>query len=288
MKYIKYIVAALILVLAVGAVAFLQTPQATPDTDTPVPGNTDNGGGGASDALDPSGANIQVTLPDKNDAIGLPLTIKGYARVFENQFAYRVKDQDGTVLTEGFAMSDAADSGVFGAFTIVANYPAPKGTKGTVEVFEYSAKDGSEVNKVSVPVSFAAVSSQNVAVYFTNEKKSGSSTDCALVYPVTRRVAKTEAIGRAALDELLRGVDVTEEKEGFTSSLNRGSVIKMLDIKNGTATVRFNDVFQAGVAGSCRVTAIRSQIESTLKQFPTVKRVVIEVEGMPTDEVLQP
>jgi len=102
-----------------------------------------------------SQANIQVTEPTPNAEIGLPLIIKGQARVFENQFNYRLKDSDGSILAEGTAHAIAPiDSGRFGEFTITANYPTPKGTTGTVEVFDYSAKDGSEIDKVVIPIRF--------------------------------------------------------------------------------------------------------------------------------------
>jgi len=41
------------------------------------------------------------------------------------------------------------------------------------------------------------------------------------------------------------------------------------------------------VAGSCRVGAIRAQIEETLKQFPTVQNVIISVNGN-TENILEP
>jgi spore germination protein GerM len=44
---------------------------------------------------------------------------------------------------------------------------------------------------------------------------------------------------------------------------------------------------QYEVGGSCRVSGIRNQIIQTLKQFPTIKNVVISVEGN-SEEALQP
>ena len=42
-----------------------------------------------------------------------------------------------------------------------------------------------------------------------------------------------------------------------------------------------------GVGGTCLVERIRSQIRNTLQQFPTVKSVVISVDGK-TEGVLEP
>src|SRR5260221_7144492 len=100
-------------------------------------------------------SNIIVTSLKPNGKVSLPFVIKGEARVFENQFNYRVRDKNGKVLTEGSATSDSRDAGQFGAFTItISSLVVQKGTNGTIEVFDYSPKDGSELDKVSVPVWF--------------------------------------------------------------------------------------------------------------------------------------
>jgi len=44
---------------------------------------------------------------------------------------------------------------------------------------------------------------------------------------------------------------------------------------------------EEAVGGSCRVTAIRSQIEQTLKQFSTVQSVIISIDNR-TEDILQP
>jgi len=41
------------------------------------------------------------------------------------------------------------------------------------------------------------------------------------------------------------------------------------------------------MGGSCRVSAIRSQITQNLLQFPTIKNVIISVNGR-TEDILQP
>jgi spore germination protein GerM len=49
----------------------------------------------------------------------------------------------------------------------------------------------------------------------------------------------------------------------------------------------FNERLEYQVGGSCRVSAIRAQISETLKQFPTIKDVIILINGRKED-VLQP
>ncbi|MFP3868831.1 MAG: GerMN domain-containing protein [Desulfobacteraceae bacterium] len=53
------------------------------------------------------------------------------------------------------------------------------------------------------------------------------------------------------------------------------------------ARADFDQTLEYRVAGSCRVQAIRAQIEHTLRQFPTVTEVVISINGK-TEEILEP
>ncbi|HPN96495.1 MAG TPA: Gmad2 immunoglobulin-like domain-containing protein [Candidatus Moranbacteria bacterium] len=229
--------------------------------------------------------NIRVSSPVPNEEIGLPLIIKGEARVFENTFSFRIKNNDGSVLLENYGTADSPDIGQFGPFEISVNYPKPKGKQGTVEVFEYSARDGEEINKVSIPVVFKQVESMTVKVFFENEKDSNPDV-CSKVYPFTRRIPKTKAVARAAMDELLLGPTAEERKEGYFSSINQGVKIKSLGLENGVAKVDFDKTFTVGMGGTCRVEAVSGEINSTLKQFPTIKEVIIMAEGK--EDVLKP
>jgi spore germination protein GerM len=126
-----------------------------------------------------------------------------------------------------------------------------------------------------------------VKVYFGNSNLNKDMADCGLVYPVDRQVAKTQAVARAALTELLSGPTQPEKNGGYSTSLNAGVKINSLTIANGVARVDFDEKMDEGMGGSCRVEAIRSQIEKTLLQFPSVKSVVVSVEGN-SAEALQP
>lgn len=279
------------------------------DSGTPTNGNggdvVDNGGadGGSDDEVpyggdglgDDSGddqtttssdtGNIVVFEPDPNDGVGLPLVITGRARVFENTLSYRLTDGNGVVLAEGFTTADAPDIGQFGEFEITANYDEPATDAGTLKVFNYSARDGSEENVVSIPVSFADVDALTLVVYFSTD---ATADDCQTVAAVERRVARTQAVARAAIEELLKGPAVDESADGYTTSIPSGVRLVDISITDGVATVEFSKELDESVGGSCRVSVIRSQIEETLKQFSSVDSVVINVEGKSTDEVLQP
>ncbi len=229
--------------------------------------------------------NIVVYEPDPSDEVGVPLVITGKARVFENQFAYRLTDAAGTVLVLGTATADAPDIGEFGEFTVSASYDEPATDTGTLEVFQYSAKDGTEVDKVTIAVNFADTETMTVEAFFTTAT---TASDCKAVSAVTRRVPVTQAVARAALEELLKGPSTDEADSGLGTNIPSGTTLRSVSIENGVATVEFSEGLDSMVSGSCNVSVIRSQIEETLKQFTSVTSVVILVEGKDVDEVLQP
>jgi len=133
----------------------------------------------------------------------------------------------------------------------------------------------------------SSVVTTTVKVYFANTSTDPNFLDCSVVSPVERGVTSTLAIGRAALQELLKGPTVEERNRGFFTGINSGVDILSLEIIEGVATVDFSKKIEEAVGGSCRIATIYSQIENTLKQFPTVKSVIIKVEGR-ADDVLQP
>lgn len=98
--------------------------------------------------------NIYLTSPKNGEKVDNPFSVTGEARVFENQFNYRLKDKDGTTLAEGPAYANSPNIGKYGPFEIKIIYTNPKSSQGTLELFDYSAKDGSEIDKISVSVKF--------------------------------------------------------------------------------------------------------------------------------------
>lgn len=126
-----------------------------------------------------------------------------------------------------------------------------------------------------------------IEVFFSNERFDPGIMECGRTYPVARDIAETSAVGRAALEELLKGPTVEEKAAGYFTSLNDGATVNSLVVQNGVAHADFSARLEENSGGSCRVAAIRSQIANTLKQFPTVNEVVIGVEGR-VEDALQP
>jgi spore germination protein GerM len=125
-----------------------------------------------------------------------------------------------------------------------------------------------------------------VKVFFNNNKLD-PEVSCLKVFPVEREIVKTSALAQAALTELLTGTTPTETEAGFATSLNPNIKIQSLTIENKVAKVDFDEQLGSGVGGSCRVTAIRAQISETLKQFSSVKSVIISINGR-SEDILQP
>lgn len=90
--------------------------------------------------------NMKVTNLKINQEVTFPFIISGEAKVFENQFNYRIKDSKGTLLKEGVIY--AKD----GKFEVKITSIKTKDTEIVVEVFDESAKDGSEIDKIIIPL----------------------------------------------------------------------------------------------------------------------------------------
>lgn len=96
---------------------------------------------------------IWVTSPQPGDKVSSPLKVTGTARVFEATVNLRVLDKDGNKLAETHTMATAG-APERGLFEATIEFPKPSSAQGYVEVFWYSPKDGSELDKVRVPVKF--------------------------------------------------------------------------------------------------------------------------------------
>jgi spore germination protein GerM len=63
--------------------------------------------------------------------------------------------------------------------------------------------------------------------------------------------------------------------------------INSIKISGNTATIDLSPKLDENMGGSCRVSAIRSQITNTAKQFANIKKVIISINGE-TELILQP
>ncbi|MFK8185741.1 MAG: Gmad2 immunoglobulin-like domain-containing protein [Phormidesmis sp.] len=94
-----------------------------------------------------------IRSPIANDIVDDPIQISGIAVAFEGTFQTRVRDQDGNILKEQFFT--AAGGTAWRNFQIILPLDGvPPTPSGTLELFEFSAENGDEINKVVIPIVF--------------------------------------------------------------------------------------------------------------------------------------
>ncbi|RJQ36354.1 hypothetical protein C4552_03645 [Candidatus Parcubacteria bacterium] len=238
---------------------------------------------------------IVLDRPLQNEVVSSPLVLEGEARgnwYFEASFPIRIFDADNREL--GVIPAQAQGEWMttdFVPFRAVLYFDPPTTETGTL-VLEKDNPSGlpEHANELRVPVRFApraAISDPITVKAFFNNSALDPEFSCNRVFPVDRRIERTTAVARAALEELLGGPTGTEVQAGYFTSINPGVMIQSLTIANGVARVDFSNELERAVGGSCRVSAIRAQITETLKQFPTVSSVVLSIDGR-TEDILQP
>lgn len=130
----------------------------------------------------------------------------------------------------------------------------------------------------------------NVRIYFPNSKKDPTFFDCSLVHPVNRVIVDTNdptEKEKRKLEALLAGPTEEEKAEGYFTNINPGVKINYVKIDKDTVYVDFDQEFNRGMGGACRVNSISYQIYNTVKKPPEIIYVKISVDGE-TENVLQP
>jgi len=235
---------------------------------------------------------IKIDAPTANTVVKNLSEIRGNAKgvwYFEGSFPVKVFDGNGIEIGGGLAtaLGDWMTE-EYVDFTGTVEFAEPETETGVMEFRRDNPSGLPEYDKkVKVPIKFEKPKTMAVRVYFGNKIKNPTVEDCTLAYELERKVEPTMAIARAAIKELLKGPTAAEQKDGYYSSINSGVTLLSIKIEDGVAYVDFDKKIEEAVGGSCRTAAIRSEITNTLKQFYSVKDVVISVEGR-VDDALQP
>jgi len=225
--------------------------------------------------------------------VAFPFTLTGEARgswYFEGSFSVRVEDGNGDNVVEHSAQAQGewmTEDFVPFAAILSPSVAIPSG-EATLVIEKANASGLPEhAGAIRIPI---RVSGDTMAVeaYFINQNQDPQRLDCTRVDAVSRTVPRSVAAARVALEMLLAGPTASEKQAGFITVINPGVTVASLSIQDGVAHVTFSGELQENVGGSCRVTTIRSQIEQTLLQFPSVTSVRISVAGYADDEILQP
>lgn len=117
----------------------------------------------------------------------------------------------------------------------------------------------------------------DVKVYFHHNP--GEYIDLA---PVTRSV-NAVAPARPAIEALLKGPTASEKRRGFGPLASANDFgIGSLKISGGTARINFVSSRRwAGWPGDLAPIRFKTAVELTLKQFPSVQRVIVSLNGDP-------
>ncbi|MBP7133862.1 GerMN domain-containing protein [Patescibacteria group bacterium] len=262
----------------IAQVRSVSTTQDLPFID--LPGRRDG-------ALCGTGDFICISDEYKDRTVSNPLTVTGTAIVYEGRVNWKLLVGTGSTkeLASGVVQAEKSPEGVPSPFSIRAFFPPSMANASgamTLILSETSLKDGSEIHALRVPVRLTGDTS-SITVFTTTSE---TAKDCTRVQPVTVRIPRTVYPIEASLQRLieLRTVEGNQD----ISAIPDGTKLLSLSVKDGIATAVFSRELDQSIGGSCRVTAIREQIEQTLMQFPQIKKVAIIAEGKTADTTLQP
>lgn len=241
---------------------------------------------------------IIVDAPLINQAIASPLDVEGKAVgfwFFEASFPVSIYDDNGFLL--GQIPAQAQEDWMtekFVPFKVQLLFSVPSTVKGVL-VLEKDNPSGLPENskELRIPVIFPETTNfssekMTIKIFLSDANAANEPTfDCQKTVAVDRQVPRTSAVARAALEALLRGPTSAEKAKNQITTINPGVRINNITIENGVAKVDFNEQLEYAIGGSCMVAAIRSQITDTLKQFISVKSVIISINGR-TEDILQP
>lgn len=139
---------------------------------------------------------------------------------------------------------------------------------------EKSAASNSSVkDKVVVAPEKPAV--MNLKLYFVAITGGGSFTR----KEVTRSMKKSDSPLMDAINAIIEGPNVDEEKSGCRSLISEGTRLIGASVKNGIATLNFNDNFEFNALGNEGIVWQLQQIVFTATAFPTVESVQILISG---------
>ena len=107
----------------------------------------------------------------------------------------------------------------------------------------------------------------------------GGDPGSAGLVAVLRSIPGTKGVATAAVNALLEGPTVAESGRSITSAVPDGSQLLGVTIDGGVATVNLSAEFESG-GGSASVLTRLGQMVYTLTQFPTIKSVTFQIEGV--------
>ena len=130
-----------------------QTPGAVEASPTPAGTAVPNVCATNPSPVNPADPNIIVRSPEPGTVVTSPLRITGLARVFEAQFNVTLYGELGGVIAETTGMTEEGQ--VLSPFEVELTFAVSRGQPACLWVYDLSAKDGSRMDVVQVPVALA-------------------------------------------------------------------------------------------------------------------------------------
>jgi nucleoid-associated protein YgaU len=118
---------------------------------------------------------ISIRQPKANDIVDNPIIVCGISTAFEATIQVRIRDGKGNEIYRNF-FTAGGGNGIFGNLNIeLLLEKMPKTAMATLEVFESSAKDGSEIDKVVIPIILGQVLVKGYIGFSLYTVKSGNT-----------------------------------------------------------------------------------------------------------------
>ena len=228
---------------------------------------------------------IIIAEPSEGEVVRqVPLVIRGYARLVEEVVEYRITaPMRPTFIAKGRAIARSPDIGKYGTFEVLFS---PKGAALDtgllrIEAFGLNSRDGSPIDIAVRTVQLALP--RVVALYFPNSCYDTARYDCAQVFTTQRPAVRSSDLADV-LQLLIQGPTSEEKTRGFFTSIPLTTRLNSVRLADGHV---YADFSFPRLGGSCVVTALRAQIEETVKANTPAREVTILQDGI-TEEALQP
>jgi len=112
----------------------------------------------------------------------------------------------------------------------------------------------------------------SIRIFFANIHMAKQG-ECAAVFPVSRRMRRSADYVEGAIGALLKGPTGDEIGKGYRTSIPGGVRLHRGTLDSGIARLVFNGEIDR-LIDSCSAETLRAQIQTTLRQFASVREVV--------------
>ncbi len=99
--------------------------------------------------------NIVVLQPGVNQTVRSPIALGGYARLFEAQGNWDLRNAAGQVIASGTFLAAIGTSNIFGRFDTGISFSVPSQQSGTLTVFSISPANGARINVLTIPLTLS-------------------------------------------------------------------------------------------------------------------------------------